>query len=296
MSAPPDPSATPSVSVVIPTLNGGATLGTQLEALARQRTQRVFEVLVADNGSSDNTQEVVSAYAERRPRLKLVDASERIGSNVARNAGCRVARGAAILLCDSDDEVDEDWVEQMARGLESAEGVGGRLDLLRLNPRYAAVNAGEPPIQGMTEPLGFLSRPIGANAGFSRAVWEQLGGFDESYARGGVETEFFWRLQLAGYRLVEVPEAVVHYRLRSTFRKSVKQMYIWGRQHVKLYRDFRGQGVEYRPIDSVKAWLALVPLAGKVVRYRTHKTQLGQQLAYRVGRCVGTWRYRTFFV
>ncbi|WP_298804299.1 glycosyltransferase [uncultured Pseudokineococcus sp.] len=296
MNPPESHLSPPSVSVVIPSLNGARTLPVQLEALERQRTSRSFEVLVADNGSTDDTAAVVAAHAARWPAVRLVDASVRTGSNVARNVGCREARGQFILLCDSDDEVHEEWLERMAKGLEDADGVGGRLDLLALNPRYAAVNPGEPPIAGVTTPLGFLPRPIGANAGFRRSVWEELGGFDEDYARGGVETEFFWRLQLAGHTLVEVPEAVVSYRLRDSFRKSVKQMYIWGRQHVMLYRDFRGRGLTYSPRETLVAWAALLPLVYKVARYRTHRTALGQQLGYRIGRCVGSWKYRTFFV
>lgn len=66
-ATPPQPpgegSAPPEVSVVIPALDAAGTLPLQLEALARQRTRRTYEVLVADNGSRDGTADVVRGFA-----------------------------------------------------------------------------------------------------------------------------------------------------------------------------------------------------------------------------------------
>lgn len=286
---------TPQVSVVIPTLDAAGTLGVQLEALARQRTDRTYEVLVADNGSGDGTRDLVAAYAERVPGLRLVDASHRTGSNVARNAGTRAARGEYVLLCDSDDEVDEGWLEALATGLDAAAGVGGRLDRVKLNSGFAN-RWGRPYGQtGIYRQLDFLPRPVGANAGYRRAVWEELGGFDEEYVRGGTETEFFWRLQLAGHDLLDVPEAVVHYRMRSGFRPLVRQMYIWGRQHPMLYRDFRSRGLRYDPMVSVRHWLWIASLVPRALT-PGRRLFLCREVAYRVGRLVGSYRYRVLYL
>lgn len=288
--------AAPEVSVVIPALDAARTLPLQLEALARQRTGRRYEVLVADNGSSDGTADVVREFAGRVPGLRLVDASRRKGSNVARNCGTAEARSELVLLCDADDEVADDWLEALARGLETAGGVGGRLERTKLNADYIAawgVPWGQP---GITTQLDFLPRPLGANAGFRRSVWEELGGFDEEYVRGGTETEFFWRLQLAGHALVDVPDAVVHYRLRPSFRKSVRQMYVWGRQHAMLYRDFRSSGMRWVPRETAWALVWLLRLLPRAVRARSSRVDLARQVAYRAGRVVGSWQYRVLYL
>lgn len=287
----------PQVSVVIPARNAAGTLGIQLAALARQRTGRSFEVLVADNGSTDATAAVVASFADRLPGLRRVDASARTGSNVARNIGTAAARGRFVLLCDADDEVADDWVEAMARGLDRAEAVGGRLERVKLNAEYIAT-FGQPWGQpGITTQLGFLPRPIGANAGYRRSVWQQLGGFREDYVRGGTETEFYWRLQLAGFTLLDVPDAVVHYRLRASFRRSVGQMYIWGRQHAMLYRDFRGEGMHYDAREPIHAWRwIVVTLVPKAFRDRAVQVDLCRQVAYRIGRAVGSYRYRVVYL
>jgi len=286
----------PDVSVVIPSLNAGHTLGVQLAALGRQRTDRSFEVLVADNGSTDDTAQVVASFGGTVPGLRLVDASRRTGSNVARNCGAAAARGDLVLLCDADDEVADDWLERLASGLETAGGVGGRLERVKLNADYIAAWGAPWGQPGITTQLGFLPRPLGANAGFRRSVWEELGGFDEDYVRGGTETEFFWRLQLAGHPLVDVPEAIVHYRLRPSFRKSVRQMYVWGRQHAMLYRDFRTSGMEWAPRETAWALLWLVRLVPRAVRTRASRVDLARQVAYRAGRVVGSWHYRVLYL
>lgn len=283
------------VSVVIPTLNGAQTLAVQLGALARQRTARRFEVLVADNGSTDGTAEVVAEWADRLPGLRLVDASASTGSNAARNAGTAAAVADTVLLCDSDDEVDEGWLEALANGLGSADGVGGTLELDRLNARYAAAPGQPGSVPGVAVQLGFLPRPTGANAGFRKHVWEELGGFDEGYVRGGTETEFFWRLQLAGHSFREVPEAVVHYRMRESPRASLRQMYTWGRQHAMLYRDFRGHGLAADRVGTARDCLRTARVAVTLPWHRDRRMELAQRVVYRAGRVAGSWRYRVVF-
>ena len=153
-------------------------------------------MIVADNGSTDDTAGVVHSYVGVVPGLRLVDASRRIGSNVARNVGTEAAKGELVLLCDADDVVHEGWLEALAGGLENAEAVGGTT---------GSVHAERRPAQDLGEARGqmgvvtdlFLPRPISANAGYRRSMWHRLGGFDERYVRGA-ETEFFWRVQLAG--------------------------------------------------------------------------------------------------
>jgi len=75
----------PRVSVVMPVLNGAATLPQQLRALAAQTYPGRWELVVADNGSTDETAQVVREWTGRLPCLRLVDASDRMSTNYARN-------------------------------------------------------------------------------------------------------------------------------------------------------------------------------------------------------------------
>ena len=75
------------MSVIIATCNGAPYIGRQLHSILNQVCASEWEVIVADNGSTDMTRDIVLAYSQREPRLRLVDASQRRGQAHARNVG-----------------------------------------------------------------------------------------------------------------------------------------------------------------------------------------------------------------
>lgn len=284
------------VSVVVPVRNGIGTIAEQLAALAAQRTRYTFEVVVADNGSTDGTAEVVRAWTAADSRFRLVDASRAAGINVGRNVGTAAAGGELICLCDADDVVAAGWLEALADGVAAAGAAGGRLERATLNPEYVRRWGVEPEDWDVVEG-DWLPRPVGANCGFRKSIWHELGGFDERYRGGGDDAEFFWRLQLAGHGLQVVPEAVVHYRLRSSAREMVRQSYVYGTQFPMLYRDFRSSGMPWRWRQSLRTWLwslSLVPRS--VLGGRPMRLEMRLQLAQRWGHLVGSIRHRVLYL
>jgi hypothetical protein len=211
------------LSIVIPCRNGAQTLGAQLDALLAQESDEGFEVVVADNGSTDATAALVQDYRRRDARVRLVDAGAKPGINHARNTGVAASRGWAVLLCDADDVVRPGWLAAHARALAAgAECVGGAVDRRLPDGRLVAH---EP---GVYRALWDVPWPIGANCGFTRRVYELVGGFDESFAGGGDETDFFWRAARLGAETIAVPggapsgcEAVL--RLRPGKRPAVRE-------------------------------------------------------------------------
>jgi glycosyltransferase involved in cell wall biosynthesis len=109
------------LSVVIPCFNAASTLGTQLEALARQRYNQDWEVIIADNGSTDGSLAVAESYKSRLPGLRVVDSSDRRGAAHARNIGALNSTGDHLLYCDADDEVAPGWMAAMAEALSRHE-------------------------------------------------------------------------------------------------------------------------------------------------------------------------------
>src|SRR5437763_781538 len=122
------------LSVVIPCLNAAATLGVQLAALAAQGWEGDWEVVVADNGSTDGSQAVAESYRSRLRGLKLVDASDRRGQAHARNLGAAAATGDAYFFCDADDEVAPGWLAALAGEIAKHDFVACRYDNETLNP------------------------------------------------------------------------------------------------------------------------------------------------------------------
>ena len=282
------------VSVVIPTYNAVATLGAQLDALDAQDYQGPVEVVVADNGSTDG---LIGFLAGRRGRLPVrrVDAGDRKGVSHARNVGTREARGDLVLICDADDVVAPGWVRALVSAARGADVAGGPLDPSLINKDGAPAWRFPHPADRLPVKLRFLPYAHGCNVAVWRDVITSLGGWDESYGPGGEDVDFAWRVQLAGGRLVNVPDAVVHYRHRSSLRGLARQMAGYAEADVLLYRRFRADGAHRRPTTAALRdvwWLASrLPLLR-----RPHVRGLWMNRAGQLrGRVRGSWRYRVYY-
>ncbi|HXH36680.1 MAG TPA: glycosyltransferase [Plantibacter sp.] len=276
------------ISVVIPCRNGAPALGAQLDALMAQQTSSPFEIVVADNRSTDGTVALVGAYSARDHRVRLVDASQVAGINHGRNTGVRASRGDIVLLCDADDVVQPGWIDAHARAFAAgAVCVGGGVDrvladgtVLERQRRLSTVHWDVP-------------SPVGANCGFLRDVFDHIGGFDETFRGGGDETDFFWRAASAGFPTVAVPDAVVAYALREDLRGVARQFYAYGTGTVRLFRAHAAHGMPRSPW-----WTApFVILVGALqLTVRGHRRQGVERLSSRAGRLVESVRSRTFYL
>ena len=278
------------LSVVIPSWNGVRTLGAQLERLAGQEWSEPWEVIVADNGSTDGTAALVERFRERMPNLRLVDASEQRGINYARNAGARAARGELLAFCDDDDEVGPGGVAEMGSALERHEFVGGRLDSDTLNESWMIAVRGRPQANGLVPFDGQPSYTIGCNFGVRRTVHERIGGFDETFVGGSEDTDYSWRAQRAGATLHFDERAVVAYRLKRDLRSTFRQARTYGVGYVSLYKRHRSHGLpEPRRVwlNGVISWAGLVR---HLPRSRS-KVALGRflwQLGWKLGMLEGS--------
>lgn len=283
----------PIVSVVIPALDVAETLPDQLDALANQSYPGWYEILIADNGSRDDTPSIAAAYAESDRRFKRVDASKARGINHARNAGAAVAEGDYILFCDGDDVVAERWIEEMRAVLAEYDAVGGAVEHRMLNgPHERGVH-----LQSrITEPM-FLPSPLGANCGVRADVLREVGGFDESLVGGAADdVEFFWRLQLRGYTLGVAPEAVVHYRLPANSKQKARKAYRAGREGARLHKRYQGAGHPRRSLtDAVRSILALILRAPVALAVGQQREKWLPMAAKQWGRLVGSVKHRTLY-
>lgn len=285
------------VSVLIPARNAAATLSVQLGALAAQDYEGAYEVLVVDNGSTDGTAEVALAYQDALPRLRVIPATERSGVNYVRNAGARSAEGEVILICDADDVVGPSWVRAMVEKLQESDAVGGPLEVLEPCDKRIRLlrKAGGGALHSS---MGFLPYPAGCNCGVRATVFETLGGFDERYANGADDAEFFWRLQLAGFRLGFAPEGVINYRLRDTVRATVQQKYNYAKGKPLLYKEFRPRGLPRRRLLEVsKSWgWLIITLPRLIVGPSERRAAWLRSAISHAGYVVGSFKHRTWYL
>ena len=287
----------PDVSVVIPVRNAERWIPFQLEALAEQHTDLQWEVIVADNGSTDATAAVAAGFVGRLPSLQVVDASRQVSSNAARNAGVCASRGAEILFADADDIVAPGWIAAMHDALRSFDVVGGSLDLEQLNPPRTL--QWRPPYRtdGLEIAGNFLPYAFGGNLGIHRVVWERIGGFNPAWVRGGTEVEFSWRAQLAGFRIGFAPGSVVLYRLPEADRELFRKIWISARGHPRLYRAFRSAGMPRPRLKTALldwAWLGYhIP---DLWRGSYERAEWARRLAWRAGLAAGSLRWRALYL
>lgn len=230
------------LSVILPCFNGAETIALQLEALANQQWDGEWEVIVSNNGSTDNSMEIVERYRDRLPNLRIVNAHNppepRLGVTHSYNVGIKAATGDAFAFCESDDEVTPGWVAAMAQALTTYDLVAGPLDHTKLNPDWLveAFETGRQ-LKGFNtvefiHPAPYAS---GCNMGMKRSTYAAVGEINQAI-RYVWDMEYCWRAHDAGFPLQFVPDAVTHYRLRDTLPGLYRQNRNWGEEQALLRR------------------------------------------------------------
>lgn len=280
------------LSIIIPCWNAEATIAVQLEALRSQQWSEPWEIIVADNGSTDGTVQVIKHYQALMPHLRLVTAVGKQGAAFARNIAAQASTAETLAFCDADDEVAEDWVAAIGEALKIHDFVASKFEHCKLNApdilQFRRPNQSE---GLMSHP--FLPHAGGCGLGIKRVLHERIGGFDDEI-RFLEDTDYCWRLQLMGIPLQFVPEAVIHVRYRDTIATSFSQAQQWGECSVLLYQRFLSQG---HPVFTVKdAWKEWFSLAKQLIKVRSRGAWAKwlRNLGWRLGCVKGAMKYRIF--
>jgi GT2 family glycosyltransferase len=285
------------LSVVIPAKNAAATLGEQLGALAEQEAAGLaWEVVIADNGSTDATRAVAASFSDRLPALRVVDAAERPGAAHARNVGARAAHGDRLAFVDADDVVECGWLTAVARALDEHPFVACRYDTALLNDPATADALGHAQRDGLMtyDYPPYLPHAGGSSLAVRRQHHEAVGGFDEAYP-ALEDTDYCWRLQLAGVPLAFARDAVVAIRLKSGAGALFRQGRHFGRHNVLIYRNYRSRADRPMPrlpvAGGLARWAKLLLRAPLAVWRRADRARWIWQLGWRLGRIEGSMAY-----
>jgi glycosyltransferase involved in cell wall biosynthesis len=198
------------VSIIICTRNRAEDLQETLRSVARLRNphNRQLELLVVDNGSTDDTPSVLAEAAHSMPHLRALHEPVP-GHSRSLNRALRQSVGQAILMTDDDVRVPETWLEEMASPLLSneADAIAGGV---RLAEHLVRPWQQHPWVSGLLATTDRLdpSAPedmVGANMALHRRVLDVVTGFDEHLGPGalglGADTLLAYRVRAAGFRL-----------------------------------------------------------------------------------------------
>jgi GT2 family glycosyltransferase len=222
--------ATPRVSVIVCSYNGGRTLDQCLRSLLALDYPD-YEVIVVDDGSTDATRAILSNY----PSVRAIHQPNR-GLSAARNAGLQAATGEIVAYTDSDCYADPHWLTQLVYQFQGndAAAVGGP----NLSPEdgwlaaCVAASPGQP--MHVLESDQVAEHIPGCNMAFRRDALLAINGFDSLYRKAGDDVDVCWRIQQAGYWITFAPGAFVWHHRRQNPRAYLRQQAGYGEAEALL--------------------------------------------------------------
>jgi len=208
------------ISIIICTRNRAASLAQTLASLGDVRIPpgRSSEIIVVDNGSSDETADVVRQARVRNAQVKYI-LEARPGQARARNRGIAEAAGDVIVFTDDDVTPARDWVERITAPIlsGSADAVAGcvRIAPNLERPWMTEMHRSWVADTGTLDPAN-PGRMVGANMAFSRSILDRVPAFDEDLGPGAIgygdDTLFSQQLKAAGCRLAAAFDAIVEHQ------------------------------------------------------------------------------------
>jgi glycosyltransferase involved in cell wall biosynthesis len=218
----------PVLSIIIPCYNSGKYLPEALDSITTYPDKSTYEVIIINDGSTDA--ETISLLNDLPAQGFHVIHQENLGPAAARNAGVKAAKGQYLLLLDSDNKIEPEYISQ-------------GIDILSNQPDISIVHA-NPVFFGDTDQPRFntgkfnLAKILKENyidtcTVIRKTTWEVLGGQDEDRRIAGhADWEFWIRAGGAGYRFYYIDKPLYHYRV---LNNSLVSQYIGEGMHGPVY-------------------------------------------------------------
>jgi GT2 family glycosyltransferase len=256
----------------------------------RRQSFRDFETIVVDNGSTDDSLDLL---ARDYPEVRVVALTENRGLAGGTNAGIGVTDAEIVATLNNDTEAHPDWLRELAGALEAHPEAGSAASKMLLFDRRDVIHSagdyyrldGIPGNRGVWErDDGRYARPelvFGACAGaaaYRRRMLEDVGLFDESFFMYCEDVDLAFRAQLLGYRCIYVPTAIVYHMLSATGGGPLASYYC-GRNFLRVIaKDMPGPLLRRHWPRVVGAQLRLAADALRHVREPAARARLRGQL------------------
>lgn len=209
------------ISIVIPNFNGAHYLEPCLESIRSTTLQsRYFETIVVDNGSQDNSCEVVNHFT---PWVKLIAMDYNTGFSGAANIGIKASQGEFVVLLNNDTVIADGFLEELIHCIEQDEKLFSvSSSMLRFNERNIIDDAGDQyTLMGWSYQRGngYNKKKFNKNSDcfsscagaaiYCKEIFEKIGYFDENFFAYMEDVDIGYRARLYGYRNMYCSQAIV---------------------------------------------------------------------------------------
>ena len=226
----------PYFSVIVPVYNRRDEVRDLLESLACQSLQN-FEAIIVEDGSSDPCKDIVESFAGRVDVQYHYKDNE--GRSIARNYGIERAKGEYFIFFDSDCVIPADYFKTLTARLEE-----------HYVPCFGGPDAAHDSFTDVQKAINFSMTaflttggirggkvqmekfvPRSFNMGYSRQVWEKVGGFREMFSE---DIDMSTRIRKGGFEISLIRDAFVYHKRRVDLKKFSRQTYVFGMSRITL--------------------------------------------------------------
>jgi glycosyltransferase involved in cell wall biosynthesis len=232
------------ISVIIPVRNEEQSIGQLIDGLTNQ-SLKPAEIVITDGGSSDQTAAIVEAYDQTAVPIRLIRGGPGLpGRN--RNLAAAQATSDWLAFIDAGITPEPDWLELLAKRVELESDVHADVDVVygsyepvadTLFQRCSVMAYVPPPVE--IEGRLVRSRSV-VSLLMKRRVWQSVGGFPEDL-RSAEDLLFMNKIEQANFRIVNEPDALVHWQVQATPWLIFKRFVVYARNNMRagLWRQWQ---------------------------------------------------------
>jgi len=226
----------PYFSIIVPVYNRRDEVQDLLRSLAEQ-SENDFEVLIVEDGSTEPCRDIVEEYSERVNARYFYKDNE--GRSLARNYGIERANGEYFIFFDSDCVIPRDYIKTLTARLKE-----------HYVPCFGGPDAAHDSFTDVQKAINFSMTaflttggirggkvqmekfvPRSFNMGYSREVWQKVGGFREMFSE---DIDMSTRIRKAGFEIALIRDAYVYHKRRVDLKKFSRQTYVFGMSRITL--------------------------------------------------------------
>ncbi len=245
--------STPTVSIVVASLNCERTIGKCLESIFELNYPReLLEVILVDGLSRDRTVKIAEKYPVKIVALPL-------NAPAAYNYAMKIVKGELFGLVDADAKVEKEWLNKLVvhLGDPKVAGVSGNIETWNSENVWARIIGYE--LKNRYSRIGkYAPRIATMNLLLKKSVIEAVGGFDESLP-AQYDTDLGYRLTNLGFKIAFEPAAKCYHFNRSTVQSYFRQQQQYGKNTLKLY--FKHASLA-RGDEITDFWMNIQPALG----------------------------------